>query len=332
MSNINKELDDKDLHTSKNDYEDQIKLYKKLGALKFQKVVFKVEKWKFKIIKKCFPNYLKYYDKFIDNKIERKIKRIKKKATAREKIEKHHPQFLKSYDKFTVLKEKTSNFYEEKIQNLRKKIKSFNPKILEFYDKYYKNENILKGLSSHEKIEKLKIISKFSKMYTRQELNFEKNRNYHINPNKPTEISMYLEWNKKVHIRNLTKNTIFIPLYLTLILLGQSYFLIFLLNEIIGVAINFECINIQNYNITRLKDKEESLKTIEEIKLEKFIKKYNDASELIYDKISQQDELPSIIEIIESTTNIDQIKQLRDLLESQLATRHLDIQRGRYKI
>ena len=47
----------------------------KLGALQFQKVVFKVEKLKYRIIKKLFPNIYDWYTKRCDVIMNRKLKR-----------------------------------------------------------------------------------------------------------------------------------------------------------------------------------------------------------------------------------------------------------------
>lgn len=63
----------------KAEYNRKIKHYEKLGALKFQKVVFAVEKAKFKVLKKLFPNFIKYFDKYCDRKKKREIKRAKSK-------------------------------------------------------------------------------------------------------------------------------------------------------------------------------------------------------------------------------------------------------------
>ena len=75
------------------EYKKKKKLYKKLGAEKFQGIVFQVESIKFKILKKLCPNYIKYYDKWCDFR----EKRVLKKATTdleKEKI-KENTKFLK---------------------------------------------------------------------------------------------------------------------------------------------------------------------------------------------------------------------------------------------
>ncbi len=55
---------------------DKILLTEKLGADKFKRVVFTVEKLKFKALKKVFPNYLKYCDKFIDRNKNNQLKKL----------------------------------------------------------------------------------------------------------------------------------------------------------------------------------------------------------------------------------------------------------------
>ena len=47
-------------------YKQKMRLCKKLGAEKFQKVVFEIEKMKFKILKTICPNFIKYFDKYYD--------------------------------------------------------------------------------------------------------------------------------------------------------------------------------------------------------------------------------------------------------------------------
>ena len=58
-------------------YKDKIELHRKLGAEKFQKVVFKFEELKYKLLKKVCPNFITYYDKFWDFKGKLAIRRAK---------------------------------------------------------------------------------------------------------------------------------------------------------------------------------------------------------------------------------------------------------------
>ena len=67
-------------------------LYEKLGALKFQKVVFYVEKLKFKIIDKFFPDI----DSWFNNYCDKKVKKLCSKNISEE--EKNHIRFNSSSD------------------------------------------------------------------------------------------------------------------------------------------------------------------------------------------------------------------------------------------
>lgn len=71
------------------DYKKKIKLCEKLGANKFQKVVFKVEELKYKFIKKFIPRYIEWYDKFCDRKRKKDLKKAKT-DDERKKIIEHY--------------------------------------------------------------------------------------------------------------------------------------------------------------------------------------------------------------------------------------------------
>ena len=62
---------------AKEELDRKIKIYEKLGALQFQKVVFKLEKIKFSIINKYFPNYIKFTDKILDFKARSRLRKAK---------------------------------------------------------------------------------------------------------------------------------------------------------------------------------------------------------------------------------------------------------------
>ena len=151
----------------------KLKVYEKLGALKFQKVVFKVEELKFKILKKCCPNFIRYFDKYMD----------------------------------------------------------------------WKKKNLLKHAKTEEEIKQIKDEVKIAKMAMRKEWNEEKNRNYHMDPNRPTEIIQFLKWNKDVHKKGLIKDGILIPILIAGVVLQIPGTIFLLAYEVLSAAINFECIN-----------------------------------------------------------------------------------------
>ena len=229
----------------------KIKVHEKLGALKFQKVVFGVEKAKFKLLKKLWPNFIIHYDKYCDFMKRRAIKKAK----------------------------------------------------------------------TPEEIKQISRKTKFSKMAMRKELNQEKNANYHMDEDKPTEIYKYLQWNKKVHKRGIIKNAVLIPVIATGIALGAVVLTPLLIMEIVSAGINFECINIQDYNICRYKLMEEKLIQKEQKKTQKNIEEYGEASSVIYKTIEAKEDLPTLGEVIDNVENSEQLEQLKKLLIEEQARR-----------
>lgn len=242
----------------KKELDKKIKLYKLLGAEQFQKVVFSVEKAKFKVIKKVCPNFIKHFDKMCDKKKNRALKKV---CTEEE----------------------------------RKKI--------------IRN-------------------SQYAKMAMRKEMNSEKNRNYHIDSKRPTEIYQYLEWNKKVHKKGLIINTIFLPLSIIAISMGFYFAIPVLIYEIISTAINFECINIQNYNMCRFKKIESTLRKKEEKKTQECVEKYGEANKIIHKCLEQTEDLPTFDEIISNIKTPEQAKQMKEFLMKTYEDRNKNLNRG----
>ncbi len=227
-------------------YKKKIKLYDKLGASKFQKVVFAVERGKFKLIKKVCPNFIKYYDKFVD---------------------------------------------------LQKKIS-------------------LKFAKTEKEKDQIKRDAKFNKMAMRKEFNLEKNRNYHLDLNRPTEMFKYLEWNKKVHKKGLIKDLIIAPVLLAGTITNVPGCLPLLLLELLSAGVNFECVNIQNYNICRLKLVEKGLKRKEQETEKKKIEMYGDAAEVIYKSVEENENLPTFDQILDKIETKEQLRQMRALFQT----------------
>lgn len=231
------------------DYKKKIKRCEQLGADKFQKVVFKVEGLKYKIIKKCFPNFIKNYDKSCDKKRDKALKKAKTEE-----------------ERKTIIN-------------------------------YYRNQ----------------------KMMVRKEMNREQNRNYHMNPNKPTEMIQYLNWNKKVHKRGMIKNAVLIPAYGVASAFGFWPAIPLLAMELGSLFINFQCVNIQNCNIYRYKEKEETMKKLEERRMKRNIAEYKEAASVVSKVMEETDDIPSLSEIIERVKTPEEARQLKALIQNTLA-------------
>ena len=226
------------------DYKKQEELCKKLGAEKFQKVVFKVENIKYKLLKKMWPNFIVYFDKRCDKQKQRQLKKAKTEEE-RKKI----------------------------IEDCRNR-----------------------------------------KMAARKELNREQNINYHMDMNKPMEMLYYLDWNKNIHKRGVIQNSILIPLLIVAASFGYTIAIPFLVEELFSLFVNFQCINIQNYNISRIKLREEQLTKIAERRQQSNIKKYGEAAKVIDKAMSQTEEIPSFKQIIENAKTPEELQQLRELV------------------
>lgn len=236
----------------------QIKICEKLGARKFQKVVFSVEKIKFKMIKKFFPSYLNRYDKYCDKERNRLIKKAKTDA------------------------------------------------------------------------EKRKIIrnTQYAKMLSRKEYYLEQNINYHIDEKDPTAMYHFLDLNKKIHRKGLIKNGVLLPIFIVMSFLGINWAIPFLITEIFSAGINFECINIQNYNIARLKIMEEKLIKRAQRNLADDINNYSEAAKVVSKCIKEKEkriseniglnnncenDLPIIDDILSDAKTLTQVKELKEI-------------------
>ena len=233
----------------KQDYKKKQELYKKLGAEKFQKVVFAVENLKYKLLKKFWPNFIDFYDKQCDKKRDKELKKEKYPKKRREIIERY----------------------------------------------------------------------RYEKMAIRKEMNREQNRNYHMDMNKPTEILHYLEWNKSVHVKGMIKNAVLIPALGVATALGFGIAIPFLLAEIFSLFINFQCINIQNYNICRVKEREQTFQKLAERRLRSNIAQYGEAAKVIDKTLGETEDIPSFKQILENAKTPEELEQLKKLIQITLA-------------
>lgn len=194
-------------------------------------------------------------------------------------------------------------------------IHRFFPNYLDFNDKMIDREveKRLKKITNEEEKMNLLKAARLTKMASRRELNYGQNRNYHIDNNNPTIIYEYLNWNKDIHKKGLIKNAIFIPVFLGLSIVNFPGAVPLLIIELLSAFLNFECINIQNYNICRYKKIESSLKKRVVRQYKNNIEKYDKASEVVFDSIDKNTtKLPSVDEIVENITTKEQAMQMKD--------------------
>lgn len=204
-------------------------------------------------------------------------------------------------------------------------IDKFFPNINDWYekvcDKRYNKIIKKQNLESNEKL--LKYFQN-EKMKFRKENIYKQNRNYHYNPNHPTEFMNYLNFNKKVHVRGAIRNVVSL-----LIIGGVSLFLGYIpaigsllgIYEVISLFINLECVNLQNYNICRFENErtKKLLVNMEEKQIEKGIKKYGECIQPVSEVIHSQIELPTVDQVVDQITTHEQAVQLLNYAREQLS-------------
>ena len=197
-----------------------------------------------------------------------------------------------------------------------KALKTLCPNFIKYFDKYcdMKRDREIKNAQTKE--DKQNIIRKyqFAKMAMRKEMNLEQNRNYHMDSKRPTEIYKYLEWNKSVHKKGLIKNAIVLPLSIAGVISGIPLALPVMIYELFSTFINFECVNIQNYNMCRFEKVKPALERKEERQLQESIENYGEAAEVIHKSLSDTQNLPSFEEIIANIKTPEQARQMREML------------------
>ena len=162
-----------------------------------------------------------------------------------------------------------------------------------------------------------------NKILMRKEYYLSQNRNYHMDLDRPTEMLAYLEYNKRVHMNGLKRNAVFLPIF-TGLSIAFPIVTPLAAYELASTFINFQCVNIQNCNIYRFKQKEEKLKKIEERRAKTNIKKYGKVSSIVSKELAKsKDRLPTMDEIITSVgDDKEALAELRQLALSTMSKRN----------
>ena len=251
-----------------------MKICEKLGAKQFQKLVFILEKVKYQIIEKCFPNIEVWYD----------------------------------------------NYHKRQLQNKLLKCDEDNrQQIIDYY--------------------------RYSKLAFKKEITYHQNQNYHIDLNQPTLFSNYLKYNRQIHIKGLKGNIIAIIILIALkLFINNSFSILFnvlLGYNIVGSLINFQCINLQNYNLCRLENEQIKivLKRREKKRKQDYLQKYGEGMKTIGRAFYETTDIPSIDEVISQVHSKEEKEQLLlylknqlRILRAQLSSENLECVKERKKI
>ena len=218
-----------------------------------------------------------------------------------------------------------------KVEELKFKIiKKFFPNFIDSYDRYCdtEEEKQLSKATTEEERKKIRKEFKMLKLAMRKEMNQEKNRNYHMDSNRPTEIIKYLEWNKEVHKGGLIKDLIIAAILVVGVVAGFEWVIPILVISLLNAAINFECVNIQNCSICKYKRCERALEKKEMKTTMKNIDEYGEASEVIAKAIEESEKLPKFSEIIDMCDSPEQLEAMRKMLITEQESRNKQKVRG----
>ena len=153
------------------------------------------------------------------------------------------------------------------------------------------------------------------------------NRNYHIDSNNIGEIKKYIEMNKTIHTNSFNNRMlkILITIFLTIILSNMFPLLTFiiLVYEIIGVIVDLECVNLQNYNLCRLSNKKTEiiLKKIEEKNNKQFEKNMKNGINVIERTFNDTNSIPKIDDIISNIKSKEELIELLNYSKNELNKR-----------
>ena len=181
----------------------------------------------------------------------------------------------------------------------------------------------LKKAESDEECQNIVNDIRNRKMMLKKELLTNKNINYHINKNNISEFRKYLIWNKNIHLNGIKKDIAII--ILSIICLASPINLIFnisviaLIISILSSIINFECINLQNYNLERLNNYEKRNREKIEERYIKRAKDYDLISTTIKKEFDKTNDIPNPYEILDKINNPVELEQFKQII---LETKH----------
>ena len=179
-----------------------------------------------------------------------------------------------------------------------------------------RKNRLINKTSDHVKQELIENNYKNELILFRKELKQEKNRNYHFDIDYTKNFKKYLLWNKDVHLKGIIRNLVILALSTGALILGEgviSFILKLVLTIInsIGLIINFECVNLQNYHLARFERVETKLEERKKNALLQKTQKYGNAINAINKQIEKSDSLPKLDV---RQMKIQELEELRNLL------------------
>ena len=288
--------------------EEKEKLERKKGAKQIQKIGSKVEKVKYAYRLIMKPAAIKVPKGLSKKEQEKWTRNLYQK-----KMKLHEKLGAEKFQNF-VLK-----FDKVKFKFLNKK--SIRKKYLKLADKIIQNQTdkfLCKDLTDKQREELLED-ERRRKTLIRVELNERKSINYHIGVNRRKEqFPLTLEMNKRIHKDCLKRNGIIFSACIGLGMLGIP-----IIPQIVGgyqiiaALKNMQCINIQDYNLSRMKAAE---KVIVRANIGEINQLREENKELISDiskAKTRGENIDSLEQIVESMRSKESLEQMRAMILQQ---------------
>ena len=150
--------------------------------------------------------------------------------------------------------------------------------------------------------------------------------NYHLNIEDIDQTLSFLEVNKKIHVRGIKKDALKTLLCGTMTLLIEYPLVrnssaILMALGITGLFINFQCVNLQNYNIKRIGNNYERLKKLEARSLKKHTQEYTSASSFIAPLLNGTLSIPTTSDIITALPSEEEASNLQKMVQREIEAR-----------
>lgn len=288
--------------------EEKTKQESKKGAKPIQKIGSKIEK-------------IKYTYRLIMGPAAIKMPKGLSVEAQEKWIRKLYHKKLKLHEKFGAEKfqKVVLTFDKWKFKLLNKK--AIRKGYLKFADKriqYQTDEALCKDLTDEQR-EELLDIEKRSKTLVRVELNEKRSINYHIGVNRRKEqFPSALEMNKKIHKDCLKRNGQLLGACIGLGILGIP-----ILPQIVGgyqiIAAfkNVQCINIQEYNLARMKSAEKLIAKANRNEIQQLREKNQELISDISKAKTRGQNIDTLNRIVEGMTSKESLEQMRALILQQ---------------
>lgn len=132
-----------------------------------------------------------------------------------------------------------------------------------------------------------------------------------------------MECNKKVHLNRIKKDIcMLVGIPVLSVLLGNplpTIIAILMLANVASLAINFECVNLQNYNLYRFQNEKtyQILEKVEERRRNNNLEKLGSSIVPVAKAVTEEVALPTVDQVVSKITTVEQATRLKEYVQQQ---------------